>query len=97
MTRTNASLTSRMLTRRRDGPGGYSRPFVDKHSTGGIGDKISLPLAPIVAAAERKWPMMSGRLSAYGGTLDKWSPSPCYRTIMDLPPSGRGFSPMATP
>src|SRR6185369_14014320 len=77
-----AALTDAMLASGQRLP---ARPRVDKHSTGGIGDKTSLILAPLLAACGLVVPMISGRgLGATGGTLDKLEAIPGFRTNLSL-------------
>ncbi|HWD94193.1 MAG TPA: thymidine phosphorylase [Verrucomicrobiae bacterium] len=62
------------------------RPLVDKHSTGGVGDKVSLPLAPLLACLGFRVPMISGRgLGITGGTLDKLDSIPGFKTNLPTP------------
>ncbi len=78
---TRAMLNTGVTMRWSEGP-----PKVDKHSTGGIGDKISIPLAPILADCGMAVPMISGRgLGTTGGTIDKLESIPGFRTNLLLP------------
>ena len=80
---TNTMLNSGDVINLYDSKYNLKGPFVDKHSTGGVGDKISLPLAPIVACCGVQIPMMSGRaLGHTGGTLDKLESINGYKVQM---------------
>jgi thymidine phosphorylase len=90
MTRQECAALTQAMTRsgtRLDwSDAGLDGPVLDKHSTGGVGDKVSLVLAPLVAAAGGFVPMISGRgLGHTGGTLDKLGSIPGYDTAPDLP------------
>ena len=80
----NAWTAAMIATGERMDFSGLQRPVVDKHSTGGVGDMITLPLAPIVAACGAAVPQLSGRgLGHTGGTLDKLEAISGWRADLD--------------
>src|SRR3954470_16521007 len=82
---TNALMDAMLESGRRLDFSRLSKPRIDKHSTGGVGDKTSLILAPLIASLGVAVPMMSGRgLGHTGGTLDKLESIPGFRTGLSL-------------
>lgn len=83
LTLTRAMMRSGRVIDWRDAD--LSRPVIDKHSTGGVGDKVSLILAPLVAACGGAVPMIAGRgLGHTGGTIDKLASIPGYTTRPEM-------------
>jgi pyrimidine-nucleoside phosphorylase len=81
----NALMDAMLESGRRLDLSGLPMPRIDKHSTGGVGDKVSLILAPLIASLGVAVPMMSGRgLGHTGGTLDKLESIPGFRTALTL-------------
>ena len=77
----NAMMDAMLESGKRLDLSGLPMPRIDKHSTGGVGDKVSLILAPLIASLGVAVPMMSGRgLGHTGGTLDKLESIPGFRT-----------------
>lgn len=85
-----ASLTRHMLASGSQLPRVSDRPRVDKHSTGGLGDKVSLILAPLLACFDVEVPMISGRgLGITGGTLDKLEAIPGFQVHLSADAAAR--------